>query len=177
MTTPEMQFERAFYDWPRLDTEERLAAFRSLPLERAEELLDCMNAVDQADLLLTMSKHERRAWLRYLDPDDVADVMQEVPSEDCQVLLDLLDVRTRNEVGHVGAEDDAGGLMSPRFARVRAQMTADEAIRYLRAQSQRRIPSSPARPGLDQKLLGEVGLNRLSARPDEKVADLMDTIS
>ncbi|MGI5844816.1 MAG: magnesium transporter [Candidatus Xenobium sp.] len=179
MTTPEMQFERAFYDWPRLDTEERLAAFRSLPLERAEELLDCMNAVDQADLLLTMSKHERRAWLRYLDPDDLADVMQEVPSEDCQVLLDLLDVRTRNEVRALMAyaEDDAGGLMSPRFARVRAQMTADEAIRYLRAQSQRRIPlESLYVLDSDQKLLGEVGLNRLfSARPDEKVADLMDT--
>ena len=45
-------------------------------IPRAEELLDCMNAVDQADLLLTMPKPERRAWLRYLDPDDLADVIR-----------------------------------------------------------------------------------------------------
>ena len=33
------------------------------------------------------------------------------------------------------AEDDAGGLMSTRFARVRPQMTVDEAISYLRRQA------------------------------------------
>jgi len=178
MTTPEQQFERAIQEWPRLDTEERLQAFRVLPLERAEELLDCMNAVDQADLLLTMPKPERRAWLRYLDPDDLADVIQEIPVEDRDNLVTLLDERTRNEVRALlaYAEDDAGGLMNPRFARVRPQMTADEAIRYLRQQSQRRVPLEYLYVlDSEQRLLGELGLDRLfSARPDERVADLMD---
>ena len=178
MTTPEQQFERAIQEWPRLDPEERLQAFRVLPLERAEELLDCMNAVDQADLLQIMPLPERRAWLRYLDPDDVADVIQEVPEEGRDPLLALLDERARNEVRALlaYAEDDAGGLMNPRFARVRPQMTADEAIRYLRQQSQRRIPLEFLYVlDSDQRLLGEVGLDRLfSARPDERVADLVD---
>ena len=178
MTTPESQFERAIQEWPRLDPEERLQAFRVLPLERAEELLDCMNAVDQADLLQIMPLPERRAWLRYLDPDDVADVIQEVPEEGRDPLLALLDERARNEVRALlaYAEDDAGGLMNPRFARVRPQMTADEAIRYLRQQSQRRIPLEFLYVlDSDQRLLGEVGLDRLfSARPDERVADLVD---
>ncbi len=179
MTTPEVQFERAIQEWPRLDTEERLEAFRVLPLDRAEELLDCMNAVDQADLLLTMPKPERRAWLRYLEPDDLADVIQEVPTEQRDSLMDLLDERLRNEVRALlaYAEDDAGGLMNPRFGRVRPQMTADEAIRYLRQQSVRQVPLEYLYVlDSDQRLLGELGLHRLfSARPDERVADLMDS--
>lgn len=179
MTTPEVQFERAIQEWPRLDTEERLEAFRVLPLDRAEELLDCMNAVDQADLLLTMPKPERRAWLRYLEPDDLADVLQEVPAEQRDSLMDLLDERLRNEVRALlaYAEDDAGGLMNPRFGRVRPQMTADEAIRYLRQQSVRQVPLEYLYVlDSDQRLLGELGLHRLfSARPDERVADLMES--
>lgn len=178
MSTPDDKFERAIQEWPRLDGEERLQAFRVLPLERAEELLDCMNAVDQADLLQAMPVPERRAWMRYLDPDDVADVIQEVPVDGRDELLDLLDERARNEVRALlaYAEDDAGGLMNPRFARVRPQMTADEAIRYLRQQSQRRIPLEFLYVlDSDQRLLGEVGLDRLfAARPDERVADLVD---
>ena len=37
------------------------------------------------------------------------------------------------------AEDDAGGLMSTRFARVRPDMNVDEAITYLRKQARERL--------------------------------------
>ena len=49
-------------------------------------------------------------------------------------MLALLDETTRNEVTALLAfkEDEAGGLMSPRFARLRPEMTVDEAISYLR---------------------------------------------
>lgn len=173
------QLERAIHDWPRLEGEERLEVFRALPLERSEDLIDCMNAVDQADLFRLMPTAERRAWLRFLDPDDLADVLLELEVDEQDAMLSLLDEKARNEVRALlaYAEDDAGGLMNPRFARVRPQMTADEAIRYLRRQSQSRIPLEYLYV-LDagQHLLGEVGLDRLfSARQDELVIDLADS--
>lgn len=179
MSSAITQIERAIQDWPRLDSAERLGVFRVLPIERAEDLLDCMNAVDQADLLLAMPVPERRAWLRYLDPDDLADVVSEVEDdEQRESLLALLDTRARTEVRALlaYAEDDAGGLMNPRFARIRPQMTTEEAIRYLRKQSQSRIALDALYVlDADQRLVGEVGLDKLfAARPDELVVDLAD---
>jgi magnesium transporter len=84
-----------------------------------------------------MSAAERRSWIRLLEPDDAADVVQHTPQGDQNALLDLLDITTRNEVTALMAyaEDVAGGLMNPRFARLRPDMTADEAIKYLQRQS------------------------------------------
>lgn len=174
------QLEDAMHEWPHLDAEDRVKAFRALPMERAEDMLDCMNAVDQAELLRAMPDPERRAWLRYLDPDDLADVLLELEDEEeREEFISLLDERAGTEVKALlaYAEDDAGGLMNPRFARIRPNMTTEEAIRYLRKQSQN-ITSLEHLYVLDseQLLLGEVGLDSLfAARPDEKVIDLADS--
>lgn len=173
------QLEQTMHDWSRLDPSERLEAFSALPLERAEELLDCMNAIDQAELLASMPEPERRVWMRYLDPDDLADVLLEVSDEQREQMISLLDERHRHEVNALlaYAEDDAGGLMNPRFARLRPELTIEEAIRYLRKQSQGRI-SLEHLYVLDeaQCLLGEVALDSLlSARSDELVRDIVDS--
>ena len=51
-------------------------------------------------------------------------------------MLALLDEATRREVTALLAysEDNAGGLMNPRYVRVRPEMTVDEAISYVRKQ-------------------------------------------
>ena len=69
-----------------------------------------------------------------LPPDDAADLLQLAPEEDRASLAAQLDDVTRREVNALLAykEDAAGGLMNPRFARVRPDMTIDEAISYLR---------------------------------------------
>ena len=173
------QFEQTLSDWPRLDSERRIELFRALPLDEAEDLLDCMNASDQADLLRSMSVPERRSWLRYLDLDDIADVLAEVPEEDVEQWLDLLDARTKDKVNALlaYAEDDAGGLMNPRFARVRPKMTVEAAINYLHIQAQENISLEHVYVlDNEQHLLGEIGLNTLlAASSDDVVEDLADT--
>ncbi len=69
------------------------------------------------------------------------------------------------------AEDDAGGLMSPRFARVRPDMTVDEAISYLRRQARERVETIYYVYVLDgaQHLLGVVSFRELFfAQPDAR---------
>jgi magnesium transporter len=123
--------------WWVLSKDDRLGGFRMLQPEDAEEFFFDLGASDQCDLLTALPTAERRLWLRLLPPDDAADVVQEVDPDDRTPLLNLLDEATRKEVTALLAyeEDEAGGLMSSRFARVRPDMTVDAAISYLRRQA------------------------------------------
>jgi magnesium transporter len=127
----------ALASWSRLTTDERLRIFQSLPASVREDLLIDLPSDDQAELVLTMPERERRTYMRVLPPDDVADLIQASPADKREGLLRLLDEVSRTEVRALlaYAEDDAGGLMSPRFARLRPNMTVDEAISYLRLQA------------------------------------------
>src|SRR5204862_2219776 len=123
---------------------------------------------------------EQRWWLRALPPDDVADVIQEAPAEERARLLALLDDTTRKEISALLAysEDEAGGLMNPRYARLRPDMKVDEAISYLRRQTRERVESIYYAYVLDQEhhLLGVVSFRQLMmARADAKVRDVMET--
>ena len=123
--------------WGLLAPEDRLAGFRLLDPDAAEEFFIDLSASDQAELLRLLSIPQRRLWLRLLAPDDAADVVQATEEDERTDLLALLDEPARREVSVLlaYAEDEAGGLMNSRFARVRPEMTVDEAISYLRKQA------------------------------------------
>jgi magnesium transporter len=124
--------------WPGLSADERFERFESLSRVDAEDFFLGLSAIEQVSIFERMPVKERRLWLRQLAPDDAADVIQETPEEERGVLLEMLDLPVRREVTALlaYAEDDAGGLMSPRFARLRPGMTVEEAIRYLRRQAE-----------------------------------------
>src|SRR5262249_34106519 len=73
--------------------------------------------------------------------------------------------------------DEVGGLMSPRFARLRPELATDEAIAYLRRQAGQVETIYYAYVlDADQRLLGTVSLHDLlSAGRDQKVRDVMRT--
>jgi magnesium transporter len=166
--------------WPLLDLDERSDGLRVLPREDAEDFFIALAATDQAALLTHFRPGQRRQWLRLLEPDDVADVIQEAGDDHRGKLLDLLDAPTRKEVTALLAyeEDEAGGLMSTRFARLRPQMTADEAISYLRRQAQDKLETIYYAYVVDpdQHLLGVVSFRDLfAAEPKKVVAEIMET--
>jgi magnesium transporter len=146
--------------WPLLQPADRALAFRLLSRESAGDFFLALNAADQAELLATMAPAEKRTWIRVLPPDDAADVLQAASDEERATQLALLDDATRREVSALlaHAEDRAGGLMDPRYSRLRADMTVDEAVRYLRQQLRERRHSLPYAYVLDadQRLVGVV---------------------
>jgi magnesium transporter len=76
------------------------------------------------------------------------------------------------------AEDAAGGLMNPRYARVRPEMSVDEAISYLRRQAREQIETIYYAYVLDaqQHLRGVVSFRELFAAPGEKkIQEVMHT--
>jgi magnesium transporter len=166
--------------WPLLDRDERSDGLRVLPREDAEDFFIALTASDQAALLLHFRPGQRRQWMRLLEPDDVADVIQEAGELHRTKLLDLLDAPTRKEVTALlaYAEDEAGGLMSTRYARLRPQMTADEAVSYLRRQARDKIETIYYAYVVDPEhhLLGVVSFRDLfAADPKKVVADVMET--
>src|SRR5262249_44505516 len=162
------------------DLDERGDGLRVLPREDAEDFFIALSGKDQAALLVHFRPGQRRQWMRLLEPDDAADVIQEAPEGHRATLLHLLDAPTRKEVNALLAyeEDEAAGLMSPRYARLRPQMTADEAISYLRRQARDKIETIYYAYVVDPDLhlLGVVSFRDLFATdPKRIVADVMET--
>ena len=166
--------------WPLLDLEERSDGLRVLPREDAEDFFAALPAHDQAQLVLHFRPGQRRQWMRMLEPDDVADVIQDAGDEHRQTLLALLDEPTRKEVLALlaYAEDEAGGLMSTRYARLRPNMTADEALLYLRRQARAKLETIYVAYVIDadQRLHGVVSFRDLfAAEPKKLVSEIMET--
>jgi magnesium transporter len=166
--------------WASLSPEERREGFRSLSRVESEELFLGLGAADQLEILLGLPLDEQRAWMRLLPPDDAADVVQVAPAQQRERLLSLLDAPTRREVNALlaYAEDAAGGLMNTRYARLRPEMTVDEAIRYLRKQAREYLETIYYVYVLDeeQRLLGVVSFRELfAARSKRLVKDIMRT--
>ncbi|HEX7180727.1 MAG TPA: magnesium transporter [Thermoanaerobaculia bacterium] len=165
--------------WNLLSPSERLESFGFLPRGEAEEFFLELRALDQLRIVLNAPPGLKRAWMRLLAPDDAADLLQEAEPEERTELAALLDPQTRREVNALLAyeEDDAGGLMSPRYARARPDMTVDEALGYLRMQA-RQVETLHYAYVLDssQRLLGVISLRELFAAPGSKrVSEVMST--
>ncbi|MBI3784453.1 MAG: magnesium transporter [Deltaproteobacteria bacterium] len=166
--------------WSNLEDDERLVAFKALPRPDAEDVFLGLPTRDQAALLIAIATQERRAWMRLLPPDDAADLVQAAPSEERIGLLALLDDPTRREVSGLlaYAEDEAGGLMNPHYARLRPEMTVAEAISYLRRYAQQHRDATYYAYVLDeeQHLLGTASFRDLfAAKPELTIAEIMRT--
>ncbi|HSA60369.1 MAG TPA: magnesium transporter [bacterium] len=166
--------------WSFLSPFERLEGLRALPKAEASHFFRNLSARDQADLILSLPPDRRLSWLQILEPDDLADMLQEVSSEDRRDLMVPLDELKRKEVNALlaYAEDVAGGVMNPRFVRLRPDMTVEEAFSYLRRQAQGEVETfyEAYVLGPDQRLLGVVDFKGLFSAPDNSViCDIMRT--
>jgi magnesium transporter len=166
--------------WPVLSVSERIEGLTLLPPAEAETLFLSLPSREQGDIVLESPADARRSWMRMLPPDDAADVVQLAEDEDREALLALLLPSTRREVAALlaYAEDDAGGLMNPRYGRLRPDMSVDEAVSYLRRQTREHLETVYYVYVLDaaQHLLGVVSFrDLLTAPPDKRVREIMRT--
>jgi magnesium transporter len=180
-TPPDAFTAEALLDaYPILSAEERLEGFVMLGANEAADFFLALSTRDQSELLQDLGPERSRPWMRLLAPDDAADVVQALPSEDRDRFLALLDPATHGEVTALlaYAEDAAGGVMNPRYMRLRPDISVEVAIRYLRRQAIRGIEVIDYGYVLDpgMHLLGVVSFRELFAAPPEKqVVDIMHT--
>lgn len=181
ITTPDFSDVNTLKEhWAELEADVRKQKFFQLSRLDAEELFLSIDSLSQLELVANLQVPEKRSWLRLLPLDDAADLIQKVPVDDRHEILGLLDETSRREVLALLAysEDEAGGLMNPRYIRLRPDMSVEEAIRYLRAQARTSIEIIYYAYVLDydQRLLGIVSFREmLLAAPDKKVREMMET--
>lgn len=176
----DFSLENLLDNWQSLTHNQREQVFMILGRLDQEELFINLSSDYQAEIFELIPHAERRSWIRLLAPDDIADLIQNLFDETQAEALRYLDYATLVEVKALlaYAEDEAGGLMNSRFARLRPEMTVEEAIRYLRAQSKSHIETIYYAYVLDrtQILLGVISLRELFlAKAQTTVEENMNT--
>lgn len=98
------------------------------------EVLQYLSEDVQAYFLSKLNAQELIDATEDLDTDDLADILQNLPEAVIDEVLDSMDTQDRERVEEVLAyeEDTAGGLMNTDTITIRADITMDVVLRYLR---------------------------------------------
>ncbi len=151
----------------------RTALWQLVDIESEGEILQYLSDEVQGEFLRAMDTEEVVAITENLDTDDIADILQQLPDRVIFEVLESMDEQNRHRVEKVLTYDEntAGGLMDTDTITVRAKITVDVVLRYLR-----RHPDLPAMTdsvivvNRDDKFVGLLPLRRLL------VAELSDTV-
>jgi len=160
-----------------LPLEERMLVWNLVKADRdGDILLEVSDAVRES-LIATMDNRELVAAAASLDTDEIADLAQDLPSDVVQELLKSLDIAKRAQVeSSLSYEaDSVGGLMDYDFVTIRADVTLEVALRYLRMLGD--LPPHTDKLFVverDGRLIGSLPLKRLLVHdPDVHVAAVM----
>lgn len=98
------------------------------------EVLNELGEELRLDFLQAMAPDQVAQITEELDDDDVADILQQLPEDFTQQVLDAMDEQdvARLEKVMVYDEDTAGGLMNTDTITIRADVTLDVVLRFLR---------------------------------------------
>ena len=143
------------------------------------EILQYIDEEIGAELLSEMEPQELLDVTAELHTDDVVDLLQQLPDQVIQQVLRSMDAQDRERLERALSypEDTAGGLMDLDFITVRADITIDVVMRYLRMHS--KIPEmTDALPVVNRKdqMVGLLSIGKiLVSDPSSSVRELMDT--
>lgn len=118
----------------------------SLPLDQREIVWEMVDEAQRGDVLAhvhdearahliqQMETHQLVAAAERLDTDDLADILQDLPAVVMREVLAAMDEQDRKRLQAVlpYPEDTAGGLMNVDTITVRANVSLDTVLRYLR---------------------------------------------
>ncbi len=162
----------------------------SLPPAEREILWNLVDEEHDGQILLLVTDEVRASLIRHMDPqellaatekldlDDLADLVQQMPSAITAEVMDALDDQRRKRLEAVLSypEDTAGGLMNTDTVTVRPEVTLDVVLRYLRRLGDS-VPSDTDKlfvVNRDDGYLGILQLAQLVSRdPEDTVAEAM----
>ena len=142
------------------------------PASVAEVLAEADDAV-RASHMRQMAPQALAAVAQEVDPDDAADILQDLPDPVADEVLQAMDEQYRERLEAVLAypEDTAGGLMNVDVLTVRADVSLETVLRYLRRRGE--IPEKTNRLFVVDRENVYVGMLRLAdlliSDPDESV--------
>jgi len=134
----------ALADWPapelaellgELRKPDRVLLYRALPRRTASDLFAYLDLDRQDALLRDLSDDETRDVLASLEPDDRTHLLEELPGQVTQRMLNLLSGEDLKEARLLlGYPDNSvGRLMTPQYVAVHPEWTIEESLRHIRA--------------------------------------------
>jgi len=111
-----------------------LGIWNSVDISQAGEVLKELNEGVLEQVIEEVEKQRLVQAITYLDIDDIADIIPELPEHIIADVLLAIDRETRRTLGEVLAypEDSAGGLMNIDAIVVRDDISIDVALRFIR---------------------------------------------
>lgn len=160
-----------------LEDDEAAYLYRLLDEESQSDVLVELDEDVRERLLKTFSTKEIAGQLENLDSDDAADLVAELPPNQVEEVIGLIeDPEAAEEIVDLlnYAEDTAGGMMQKEFMKVRLEWPVKRCVVELRKQAEEVEKVFTIYVVDDQeKLVGFLSLKRLLfARPDTAIADL-----
>jgi magnesium transporter len=162
----------------------------SLPPAERELVWNLVDEEQDGQILLLVTEEVRANLIRHMDPgellaatanldlDDLADLVQQMPSAITSEVMQALDDQRRKRLEAVLSypQDTAGGLMNTDTVTVRPEVTLDVVLRYLRrlGESVPRDTDKLFVVNRDDNYLGILPLSQLVSRdPEDTVAEAM----
>ncbi|OQY34010.1 MAG: magnesium transporter [Spirochaetaceae bacterium 4572_59] len=163
--------------WDRFTDEEKLRLFLLIPRENRGDLLHELPLYEQEHLISELSEQAARSLLEDMEPDDLVDLIQDLSPELRSAVWENMNEEARKETTFLLRfdEDDAAGLMTPRYAAILADKTVAQALSFIR-NSMDKLETIYYIYVVDQlkRLTGVVSLKDiLRAKDSDRIGDIM----
>lgn len=165
-------------DWRNLNEEEKTEIFLHLDPDKKLDLITELPNTEQEDIIKSLSAQGKRALFQAMEPDDLVDIVQSISHEIRRSVWDSLSDDAKREMLFLLRfdEDDAAGLMTPRYLALRAGVEVSQALTFVRANVEK-VEFAYNIYVLDnlQRLIGVVSLKDILSAPDSsRISEIME---
>ena len=163
----------------KLGVEKTIIIFRMLPKDVSVDVFSYLPSDDQLEIVSGITDREISYIIQELDFDDKIDVLEELPANIVDKILEKTPKEERKLINTFlnYPETCAGSLMTPDYISLQETMTVKEALAYIKkeAMDSETVYTCYVKKG-GRKLEGIVSLRSLVvADDDRKVSELMNT--
>ena len=162
----------------QLDIEEAGAMLDRMDTETAADILNEVEGPLQFELLIELDPEKASDMLEKLAPDDAADILAEIPQDKAERLLSLMPADESQPIRELlrYSPETAGGIMTTEVLSLSQELTVEEALVYMRQNSEHLEMIYYLFIVDDQQhLTGVVSLRELVvAEPTTRLKDMMD---
>ena len=165
-------------NWDELTNEESIIIFKHLNLEMKVDLINSLSYKEQERILEELTEESVKQLLNEMEPDDLVDFIQSVSSEVRKSVWEKLSDDAKKETLFLLRfdEDDAAGLMTPRYIAIKPTIKVSQALHFVRT-GMEEVETVYYFYVVDRlkRLTGVVSLREiLSSEDDQLVADIME---
>ena len=161
-----------------LDDKELALAFRLIPKDKAAEVFANMDSSMQTYLVEMFSEKELKELLDDLYMDDTVDILEELPANLVNRILDTVSTSDRALINQLlnYPEDSAGSIMTTEYVDIRENMTVAQAMAHIKETGIHKETIYTCYVTERRRLIGIVSAKDLMTTDDDVlIKDLMET--